>query len=178
MRPLEFTDLLRLSAGEGIPRVGVPSPKRLRAVHHRAAEMVAAGFRIRDIAERTGLTPQRITQLQESPDFAELVAYFADQYTETTIEIRQRISERTFDVGEMAVDEMHRRLEAEPEKIGIAELRQIAAFALDRTELPPKPAQAVVVPTMHVTFKVGKELTPKTIEGEAKEIEDSSEDKE
>ena len=167
VRYLQPSDLERLSVADRLPRVGVQQPRRLRAIHHRAAELVASGHKNTEVARELGLTPQRIVQLKEDPSFCDLVAYYDTQISESTIETRSRVEIITIDNAELATVEMNRRLATEPEKIGIAELRQIAAAALDRTIMPAKPAQVSAPPIMNVTLNLGpRALEPKVIEGE------------
>lgn len=176
LRELQLDDIMRLSVAENLPKVGVPQPRRLRAVHHRAAELLASGKRVTEVARACNLTPQRVTQLQEDPAFCELVAYFSEQISETTIEIRSKIEAQVIDISELALDEIQRRLESDPESVGIAELRQLATAGLDRTVLPPKPAQNPMPPAMNVTFNMGpRALTPKVIDQDGKEITFSGE---
>lgn len=171
VRTLELEDILRLASAERLPLVGVPSPKRLRAVHHRIAQLVAFGHDRGEIARICDVTPQRVTQLGEDPSFCELVAYFAEQMAESTIDAKQKLEERLVDISELATAEIQERLESSAEKIPISELRQIAQLGLDRTVAPPKQATATIPASMQVTFNMGpKSLAPREIEGTVTEV--------
>lgn len=172
IRPLELGDLLRLSAsGDSIPRVGVPVTKTLTVRHRRAAQLVALGKTRFEVAQACGYTPQRVTQLQEDPAFCELVAYFGSQVEEAVIDARIEVEEKLIEVAELALTEIHTRLEDNPSAIPTGELRQLATAALDRTIAPPKVAQQPTPSTMKVTFNMGpRALTPPTVEGTATEV--------
>lgn len=159
IRPLLLEDLMRLAALREVPKVSIHQPKRLREIHHRAAELVASGKTNVDIGRALGLTPQTISDLKTAPAFIDLVSYFEEQITDSVMEARERAEAKLIDGSEMAIDEMNRRIEESPEKVPFGELRQYAAMALDRTILPPKPAAASTPPSMQVTVNLG----PRTI---------------
>jgi|HubBroStandDraft_2_1064218.scaffolds.fasta_scaffold141923_1 hypothetical protein len=72
VRELTPGDIARLSEA---PKVGVPMIQRLRATHHRQAQLLAAGHSLTEVAAIVGCTTARLTQLQNDPTFIDLVAY-------------------------------------------------------------------------------------------------------
>lgn len=172
LRPLQLEDLLRVASGTDLPYVSVQAPKRLREIHHRIAELVASGMSNVEVGRNIGCTPNRVAQLKDDPAFCNLVAYFSDQIHESTIDIRAKVEAQVIDISELALDEIQGRLETDATKIPLSELRQIASMGLDRTILPPKPAQTTPPAAMNVTFNMGtRDLRNGTIvEVEATEV--------
>ena len=54
-----------------------PTVMVLSERHKHCARLLAAGFPVNMVAMRMGLTPQRISQLKQSPAFEELIAQFS-----------------------------------------------------------------------------------------------------
>jgi hypothetical protein len=173
VRPLNATDLDRLAEA---PKVGVPMIQRLRAIHHRQAQLLAEGKQLREVAAIVGCTPQRLTQLQTDPTFIELVGYYRDQIMVQQLEDSARLRDKLVDVGEMAVDELRERLEddAARKRMGVDQLRKIGEFAMDRTVAPPKAAPMIASAPTAITISIGTapvkrpdEPGQKTIDGRA-----------
>ena len=136
-RSLTAGDMARLSEA---PKVSVPILQRLRATHHRQAQLLASGKKVNEVAMIVGCTVQRLVQLQVDPTFSELVSYYQDQLMTAAMEDSTRLQAKIVDVGEMAVDELKDRLEDDDRraKMPVGEIRKIAEFAMDRTVAPPK----------------------------------------
>ena len=153
VRELISTDMLRLSEA---PKVGVPILQRLRAQHHRQAQLQAAGHAMNEIAAIVGCTTARLTQLQGDPMYMDLVSYYKDQIMTAMIEDSARLRDKLVDAGEMAVDELRDRLEDNERRnrMSTSDVRQIAEFAMDRTVAPPKaaPAQSPIPPNITINF--------------------------
>jgi hypothetical protein len=146
--------------------------QKLRATHHRQAQLLAQGLSVNEVAVIVGCTPQRLVQLQVDPTFTELVSYYQDQILSAMIEDSARLRDKIVDVGEMAVDELRDRLEDDTRrsKLPVGEIRKIAEFAMDRTVAPPKAAPAPQVAPAAITINFGTGLRPTaapatTIEG-------------
>ncbi len=162
MRQLAADDLPRLI---GAPKVGVPAIQRLRAIHHRQAQLLAEGRKITEVAAIVGCTPQRITQLQNDPTFVELVSYYQDQVMRSQLEDAARLRDKIVDVGEMAIDELRDRMEndGERKRMGVDQLRKIGEFAMDRTVAPVKAAPIQLTTPTAITISIGNNLPrPKT----------------
>lgn len=158
-RELSSGDILRLADA---PKVNVPVLQKLRAVHHRQAQLLAQGKKPTEVAVIVGCTVQRLIQLQNDPTFAELISYYHDQLMVGMLEDATRIQGKLVDAGEQAVDEILDRMEdpAKMAKIPIGELRQIAELGLDRTVAPPKTAPPQTNVPAHVTINFGTTLRP------------------
>ena len=176
-RQLTAQDLTRLADA---PKVSVPILQKLRATHHRQAQLLAEGRKINEVAAIVGCTPQRLTQLMVDPTFTELVAFYQDQNMVGMLEDAARLRDKLVDVGEMAVDELRARLETDDgiKKVRTSELRQIAEMAMDRTVAPPKAAPPPSSAPAAITINFGTSLRNiendpvKTIEGKVAEDED------
>lgn len=154
VRELTPDDLARANEA---PKSGVPILQRLRATHHRQAELLAQGRTNLEVAAIVGCTPQRLTQLLADPAFAELVAYYRDQIMVLALSDGARLRDKLVDVGEMAVDELRDRMEDDGKRAAmpIGEVRKIAEFAMDRTVAPPRAAPNAVTPPASVTINFG-----------------------
>src|SRR5215469_2745692 len=155
-RELTHEDVMRL-ATQGKAKVAAPMIQRLRASHHRAAREIAQGKDANEVATLVGRTPQRIRDLMKDPAFTNLVTYYHEQYTETTIDQAQTLQETWIDIAQLATDEIIDRLEdpSTLKTIPVAELRQLATTGSDRTVAPPLQATPVAQPPITVTFNMG-----------------------
>lgn len=156
-RELTADDLLRLADA---PKVSVPILQKLRATHHRQAQLLAQGKSLGEIAVIVGCTAQRLVQLQVDPMFKELVAYYQDQIMVLAMEDGARLRDKIVDVGEMAVDELQARMEDDTKRNAMRtdEVRKIAEFAMDRTVAPPKAAPPPNTTPTSITLNFGTSL--------------------
>lgn len=145
-------------------KLAAPVIQKLRTSHHKAAILVAEGRSNIEVAQLTGYTPQRISDMQVDPAFSELVIGYKKQILEGRVDEVRAMQDKLLDITELATDEIQRRLEdpGEMKKIPLAELRQVAQFGSDRTVAPPKAAPQNAPPAVSVTFKIGtRDLRPK-----------------
>lgn len=75
-------DLAKLQA----PRATLTTPQKLRESHHQVARLLALGLAHTAIAEATGYSVQRVSQLGAAPAMQELVARLRERADETTVE--------------------------------------------------------------------------------------------
>lgn len=80
VRPLTREDLACL-----VEKRPVQVAQKLRDHHHRVARLVAAGLRMTEIVERSGVSYNRITQLKATPAFQELVAVYRGKVDEAFV---------------------------------------------------------------------------------------------
>ena len=116
-RELTPSDLRRLGDA---PKTSVPILQRLRATHHRQAQLLAEGRSVNEVAVIVGCTTQRLVQLQVDPAFNELISYYQDQIMSAMIADAARLKDKIIDVGEMAVDELRDRLEDDDRRRGVS----------------------------------------------------------
>lgn len=139
------------------PNIDVPVLKKLRAIHHRQAALLAEGKTNNEVAAICGTTAQRIVQLKQDPTFKELVGYYQDQIITMQLEDSARVRDKLVDLGEMAVDELRDRLEDEGKRNAMptGEIRQVAQMALDRTVAPPKSTTNITTTPAVITLDFG-----------------------
>jgi len=163
-RELGPEDILRLALNDGRrTRIAPPAIQRATARHHRIAQFVAQGRTSADIALIMGMSAQRIRDLRETdPTFKELVAAYQSSMADLATDSGVRIRAVMEDGLELAVNEIHERLDDPTQlaQIPLGELRATAAFLADRTVAPPRQAQPASVPPTQIPFNIGKELTP------------------
>lgn len=126
VRELILADMAELQQTPAMPTTTL---KRLRDSHHRAALLLSQGLSNVDVARRTGYSPSRINTLQQDPAFQELLAYYRAQVQAHEISIVERLAS----LSEDTLQELHMRLDEEPESFSNKELLAIVTAALDRT---------------------------------------------
>lgn len=163
-RELTDADIHRLVT-QPIERSAAPPLQRLRAPHHAAARLVAAGKSAVEVGILVGRTPQRINDLKNDPAFKELVAYYADQISNSEIADEARLRHKLTTLAEDAVDELQERIENDEsrKRLPASELRQIAELGLDRTVAPPKTANTTTSTPPQITFNIGGALKPASV---------------
>lgn len=156
-RELTREDISRLGDA---PKVSVPILQKLRATHHRQAQLLAKGHSPTEVAAIVGCTVQRLVQLQVDPTFTELVSYYQDQIMSAMIQDSARLADKLVDVGEMAVDELRDRLEDDDKRRAMqtGNILKIAEFAMDRTVAPPKTSVNSQAAPSAITINFGTPL--------------------
>ena len=143
--PLELVVMRELNGGDldllrNPPAQGqiVAPLQRLRHTHHMLARLLAEGRPGVECSMITGYSQSRISILQNDPAFKELVAYYAQQTEAKYLDVHERLASLGIDT----IEELHERLDTQPEKITTRELMELAELTLDRSVAPPKGAAA------------------------------------
>lgn len=110
-----------------------PAVLRLRHSHHAIARYLAEGKKLVEIAAITGYTPGRISVLQSSPAFQELVEYYKIQVEEVFVDFHARLASLGFD----SIEELAARLEDDPASFKNRELMELVQMLSDRTGFGP-----------------------------------------
>lgn len=131
VRGLTEADVALLATERGVQPSSI---KKLTDSHHALARCLAAGMSNAEASAVTGYTPSRVSVLNESPLFAELV----DHYRKNAESSLADFQERMHSVGLTALDELKDRLETEPEKIGTATIIEAIKTLADRTGHGPQ----------------------------------------
>jgi hypothetical protein len=154
VRELTPQDMETLSTAK---TVGPPPIQKLRAIHHRQAQLLASGRKITEVSAIVGTTPTRLQQLLVDPGFMDLMAYYQDQIISSDLEDTARLRDKLVDVAELALDEMRDRLEDNSQRkaMPMGELRQAAIMGLDRTVAPPKATQNAPTVPSAITLNFG-----------------------
>lgn len=137
--------------------------KKIKANHHKVAQLLASGMGVIEVSRVSGLTPQRITQLQQDPMFQTLL----DSYVEKVTEYRMDMVGKLADLGENAIDELSQRLEASPEQFKVKDLMAMVTISADRTYAPPQSKTYNVTDTRTVNIKLIQEAKQAAL-GESK----------
>ena len=139
-RELREEDLLLLASAAPIAALPI---KKLSERHHRLARLLAAGEKPGVAGIICGYEPSRVSILQASPAFRELMEFYRD--------LKDREFAGTFEqlagLGSDAVGLLRERLEEqinptdETIPIGVGALLEIAKMSLDRSGLGPTSTQ-------------------------------------
>lgn len=131
IRPIVREDLSRLVG----PRDKSGAwPAKLRASHHRVAELLAMGFPLTDVALMTGYNYNRITTLARSPAMQELIAVKSATKAEMTREVYDAFAE--YATGNMLAAErqISDHIAAADESGDLLPMRELLAIASDRAD--------------------------------------------
>lgn len=131
VRELGAADIALLAAGAEAPTKPPPLTK-ITERHHAVARLLASGMPPGEVAAVTGYDNARISILQGSPAFQELVALY---HREVDIEFASVLNNLA-GLSKDAIMALRERLEEEPENFTIKDLRETAELALDRTGHP------------------------------------------
>lgn len=123
-RELARDDLNRLPSVRG---VGVQRLQKIRAMHHRMAQMAAAGRSNVEISASCGVRPDTVSHLREDPAFQELLAHYQEMEKELWKEVRERAAM----LGVSAVEELQTRLMENPDSIPTKALLEMMQSGLD-----------------------------------------------
>jgi len=102
---------------------------RIRASHHKIAQLLAQGLKASQVSAMTGYSPAYISVLRNSnPAFKELVTHYMECEALEALEIREKQTR----LGEMAVDELTDRLAEDPQSLSTRELLEVIDSNLNR----------------------------------------------
>ncbi len=124
------------------PPVSAPGQtvSRIRASHHKLAQLIAEGAPGTEISLVTGYSQSYISTLQGDPAFEELVAYYSAQQREIFIDAQERLRSLGLD----AIEKLHEHLH-DPAKVwSHRELMEVIKTTMP-AETSPKTAQGTSV---------------------------------
>ena len=131
-RNLTADDVLAIALGnEGAE--DVPLLKKVRARHHSLAKLIAQGVPNVEIGAILGMQPAWISTCKRDPAMAELIGYYEGLEKEHWDRARADMASRLAELGFSAIEELHDKLEREPEKFTAKELLAIVEATADRT---------------------------------------------
>ena len=117
-----------------LEKASKPAPlKRLHDSHHTLARLVAEGVAHMEISLITGYAISRISILLGDPSFAELVEFYRGAKREAVADVELRMKHLLVDT----IQEMHERLQDDPESVSYDELQKNAKLLADRTGFGP-----------------------------------------
>jgi carbamate kinase len=147
---------------------------RVKAAHHRIAQLIATGASYIDVALTCGYTPQYISNLATgNPAFQELVSHYTRAAEAEMLDLRAKQAR----LGELAVDELTDRLAENPEQFAIRDLLDVVEVNGNKPRLmeaqkgwtqsgPPSPITISFVTAGGVGIETSSIPTPKIIEGD------------
>ena len=98
--------------------------------HHSAAQMIAAGVKITEVAKKLGRSKTRIYRLRcIEPAFNELIEFYRELQTKVTLDLTEQLEK----LSSLAADELLRRIKINPSKFSNKELFELLRLAADRT---------------------------------------------
>lgn len=135
---LQLSDIFPLTAAdlENPPPASVPvlpGLKRIRAVHHQAARLLATGMKQSLVALHTGVSESRLSVLKSDPSFQELMAHYAEVDEEVFVDVRKTVAA----LGTSAAEALHERVLENPDDISTKDLTALLSAALDRGGFAP-----------------------------------------
>ena len=137
-RQLQAEDLARLAE----PRGSEPSTiKKLRERHHALAKLLAQGTPPGEAGMICGYVGSRVSILLSDPAFKELVTFYRESVTERYFDMHEAAAA----LGRDAIEELHERLEDEPESFTIPALMELSKTMMDRVGHGPSSSQNINV---------------------------------
>lgn len=132
--PVEI-EVVRSLTSEDLPLLLDPPPVpaeqrygtlQIRHAHHLLARCLANGTDQNDAALITGYSVSYISDIKNSPAFAELLAYYQTKKELVFVDVAERMKV----LGLNSLDELQRRLEAEPDEWSKRELMELSKLML------------------------------------------------
>lgn len=134
MLDLEVAGAVReLTDADIAPPAAPPSVKKLRDSHHALARALAHGLSPLEASAQTGYAPSRISTLQNDPAFKELTAF----YRQSRDEVARNVEAQFLAFGLDFLQELHERLQDEPESFNNATMLEVTTRLLDRAGFAP-----------------------------------------
>lgn len=127
-RALTPADLAKLSQVRGNQKP-IPLTRRMTMRHHALARCVADGMTDFEAAATTGYDRSYISILKSDPAFKELVNFYVGKKEEKYVDFHERLAR----LGVDSLDELHNRLEEDPDQFSPGQLLEITKVIADRT---------------------------------------------
>lgn len=143
--------------------------QRVSERHHALARAFASGKTAVEAAALAGYSTGRARLLRTDPAFMELVALYSAKAEVEYVDMHRRMAA----LGSDAAEELHDRLEDDPESFTNAQLLEIVKQTADRTGFGPSSSQTNINVNMDLAekLKLARERArPKVIEGTAVEV--------
>jgi hypothetical protein len=128
------------------PVPAVIAPARLRDSHHAVARLVALGQAPAEISIQTGYSVARLYTLARDPAFKDLVAFYRNDHTA----IHENFMETMGLVARDALQEIHERLQDQPDRFNEDQLLDVFKVTADRAGFAP--IQRTINKSIHTTI--------------------------
>lgn len=137
----EILSIVEMTPGEAAASMArkvapsVQSIQVLKARHHQAAKLFAAGFKRADVARKTGYAPTTLDTLKCNPAFKDLIEHYNGEFQESMSELHDRMEALSMDL----IAELETRMDNDGTRkdISIPELKELLTSMLDRTGRGP-----------------------------------------
>lgn len=154
VRDIGVEDIPTILYGAKAPNVSKRPLERARHTHHLAARLLAEGRKVYEVAEISGYTPQRISDLQNDPTFQELVEHYKAQTEAKWMNVHERLAT----LGIAMTEEIQQRLDEKPEGFSNEELRKWTETLLDRSGNGPSATRNVNVRSQTVSLQLIEQI--------------------
>lgn len=128
------------------PQRQKPTVVKLRESHHAVARLVALGQSPAEISLQTGYSLARLYTLAVNPSFRDLVAF----YRNDEAAVHQDFMFRMGLVAQDALQEIHERLQDNPERFDEDQLTDLFKVVADRAGYAP--VQRTINKSLHMTI--------------------------
>lgn len=138
IRPLTLADLPFL-LDRAVPAIseGPRTPMRLRHSHHQLARLIAQGVEQAEISLITGYSPAYISNIQNDPTMAELIATYVGQRELAFVDVLERMRS----LGLTCLEELQERIALQPEKWSHREMMELAELLIIKPQRVGTPVQ-------------------------------------
>lgn len=107
--------------------------RRIRDSHHKLARLLADDLSVTEVSLITGYSPNRIYVLSNDPTFRELISHYRENKEQEYSDFHERMAA----FGTDALQELHQRLDENPEKMDDKFLMKVVETLADRTGHAP-----------------------------------------
>lgn len=132
VREIREADLALLGQQPTAVRNGT-TLRRLRDSHHQVAKLAADGLKPAEISALTGYTLSRVYVFLSDPAFKELISFYRENKEKEYTDFHGRMAQFGMDV----LQELHQRLDEDPDKFDNDFLRGLVKDMADRTGFAP-----------------------------------------
>lgn len=132
LRELTEGDKAFLSQQPAVVRAGT-SLRRLRDSHHKVAKLLADGLSYAEVSMMTSYSLSRVYVLATDPMFRELISFYRENKDKEYTDFHATMASFATD----AVQELHQRLDEDPDKMSNEFLADVVKTLADRTGHAP-----------------------------------------
>lgn len=151
VRELRDADLVLLGQQPVAARNGT-ALRRLRQSHHKVARLLADGLEPAEVALVSGYSLSRVYVLSTDPSFKELVSFYKENKDKEYEDFHARLAMLATD----ATQELHARLDEEPDKMSNEFLADLVKTLADRTGHAPVSKSVTTNVNVHLADRLAR----------------------
>jgi len=173
-REMTSEDIMALAEGSTPAAPQQTTILSIRHSHHQLARLIAGGETLGEISLITGYSPSYVSKLKSDPTFQELVKHYEGRTADIFVDVQERAKQ----LGLSAIDELHRRLEENPESWKIRELLELTESMLGKSSpvAPTSAGASVGSSEINITFISGDTMSKQIPPDPSKTIDLTPED--